>query len=341
MIKKLLPIAAAAALALVAGLAPAPAAHAQTVLRFSNWIPPTHPISKEVIEVWARQVEEATKGGVKVQVIPPLGGPPGHYDMVRNGTADLAFVVPSYTENRFVLTRGPEMPFYAADSTSASTAYWDMHAKHFAKVGEAQGVKVISVWVHGPGQFFTTSRKINSIDDFKGLKIRTAGGITNEVVKALGAEPFFAPAPQSYEVLSKGVADGIVFPLESIPGFKVEKAIKHALIVPGGMYRVSHSILMNEARWNALTAEQKAAIEKVSGRALAELAGGVWDKYDQEAIGVMKANGAEFTIASGQLLADIRARLGGLEAQWIEQAKGKGIDAAAVLKEFKSTVKAP
>ena len=334
MMKKLLLIAATAFLG-------TNAVQAQTVLRFSNWVPPTHPISTEVIGVWAKQVDETTRGSVKVQVIPPLGAPPGHYDLVRSGTADLVFHVWAYTESRFQLTRGPEMPFYAADSASTSPAYWDIHEKYFAKVGEAQGVKVITVWVHGPGQFFTTSRKINSINDFKGLKIRTAGGITNDVVKALGAEPFFAPAPQSYEVLSKGVADGIVFPLESIPGFKIEKAIKQALIVPGGLYRVAHTVLMNEARWNALTAEQKAAIDKVSGRAFAALAGKVWDKYDQEAIGVMKANGAEFTTASGQLLADIRARLGGLEAQWVAQARAKGVDGEAVLRELKAKVKAP
>jgi len=340
MLKRLLSSTALAAIVAVSAAAPHDA-HAQTVLRFSNWIPPTHPISREVIGAWAKQVEEATQGSVKVQVIPPLGAPPGHYDMVRSGTADLAFVVPSYTATRFVLTRGPEMPFYSADSRSASVAYWDLHEKQFAKVGEAQGVKVITVWVHGPGQLFTTNRKIASIEDFKGLKIRTAGGITDEVVKALGAEPFFAPAPQSYEVLSKGVADGIVFPLESIPGFKVEKAIKHALIVPGGMYRVAHSIMMNEARWNALTAEQKAAIEKVSGRALADLAGRTWDKYDDEAIGIMKAQGTEFTVASGKLLEDIRSRLGGLEAQWVQQAKGKGIDGEAAMKTLRSQVKAP
>jgi TRAP-type C4-dicarboxylate transport system substrate-binding protein len=134
MIKHVLSMAVTASMVLAVSLLAAAPAQAQTVLRFSNWIPPTHPISKEVIEVWAKQVEEVTKGAVKVQVLPPLGGPPGHYDMVRNGTADLAFVVPSYTETRFVLTRGPEMPFYAADSTSASVG---SRPAFFAKVSSS------------------------------------------------------------------------------------------------------------------------------------------------------------------------------------------------------------
>jgi hypothetical protein len=48
--------------------------------------------------------------------------------------------------------------------------------------------------------------------------------------------------------------------------------------------------------------------------------------------------GIEFTTASGQLLADIRSRLGGLEAQWIQQAKGKGIDGAKLAAEARALI---
>ncbi len=67
MLKRLLSSTALAAIVAVSAAAPHDA-HAQTVLRFSNWIPPTHPISREVIGAWAKQVEEATQGSVKVQV---------------------------------------------------------------------------------------------------------------------------------------------------------------------------------------------------------------------------------------------------------------------------------
>jgi hypothetical protein len=55
----------------------------------------------------------------------------------------------------------------------------------------------------------------------------------------------------------------------------------------------------------------------------------------------MKAAGTEFTTASGPLLADIRSRLGGLEAQWVQQARAKGVDGEAVMKELRARVKAP
>src|SRR5205823_14834935 len=99
--------------------------------------------------------------------------------------------------------------------------YW----KHFHKVGEYKGVKLLGVFTHGPGQMFT-KRPVKSIADVQGLKIRTGGGIAEQVAKALGASAFVKPAPESYELLSSGVADGVFFPLESIISFKLDTVLE-------------------------------------------------------------------------------------------------------------------
>ena len=52
----------------------------------------------------------------------------------------------------------------------------------------AKGVKLLAVWTHGPGQMFT-KKTIKTLDDFKNLKIRTGGGISAEVISALGGSP--------------------------------------------------------------------------------------------------------------------------------------------------------
>mgnify|MGYP006170649911 CR=1 FL=1 len=96
-----------------------------------------------------------------------------------------------------------------------SVAYSRIHWKHFHKVGEYKGVKLLAVWTHGPGQMFT-KKPINTLADFQNLKIRTGGGISAEVISALGGSPFFKPAPESYELLNSGVADGVFFPLWQI-----------------------------------------------------------------------------------------------------------------------------
>ncbi len=62
------------------------------------------------------------------------------------------------------------------------------------QANEFEGLKFGGIAMVGPYQVYTTKKQISTIDDFKGQKIREAGGVTKAVVEALGATPFFAPA---------------------------------------------------------------------------------------------------------------------------------------------------
>ena len=104
-------------------------ASAQTVLRFSNWLPPTHPITTQILQPWAANIEKATEGRVKVQFLPALGRPPAHFDLVRDGVADMALSVHAYTADRFPSAYGVTLPGYADDAESASVAYWRTYEK--------------------------------------------------------------------------------------------------------------------------------------------------------------------------------------------------------------------
>jgi TRAP-type C4-dicarboxylate transport system substrate-binding protein len=314
-------------------------ASAQTVIRFSNWVPPTHPVSTDVIGVWADRVKEATDGRVVVEVVSPLGNPPSHLDLVQNGVADAGFIVHGYTPERFPLTEGMELPFLADDSRSASIAYWKTYEKYLADANEHDGVKLIGLWVHGPAHFFTRDKEINTLDDMSGLKIRVGGGMAKYVAEDLGTVPFFAPASQSYEVISKGVADGIMFPTESVYNFKIGPAIGQALEVPGGLYRSSQGVVMNQAKWDALSPEDQAAIESVSGLALAELAAKMWDTQDALGREELIKGGTNFKTAEGALLDSIHDKLSVEETKWVEAGDGK-VDRKAVLDYFKEQIAA-
>ena len=109
-------------------LAASTSVQAQNVtLRFSNWLPPTHPMVTEMLNPWAKDVEQATEGRVKIQVLPPLGTPASHYDLVRNGVADMTIGVHSYTPERFKLTEMVELPMTAENAQVNSLAYWRDH----------------------------------------------------------------------------------------------------------------------------------------------------------------------------------------------------------------------
>ena len=150
---------------------------------------------------------------------------------MRDGLVDLSYVTASYTPARHILPLMAELPGAGETAEINSVAFSRIHWKHFHKVGEYKGVKLLAVWTHGPGQMFT-KKPIKSLADFQNLKIRTGGGIAEAVANALGGSAFVKPAPESYELLNSGVADGVFFPLESIVSFKLDKVIGQAHRVP-------------------------------------------------------------------------------------------------------------
>jgi len=226
--------------ALLAGLAAVPPALAQTTtLTMSSWVSPQHHLTANVLQGWATEVEQATNGRVKFTMLPKHpSAPPGTFDAVRDGLVDLSFVTASYTPARHILPLLAELPGSGDTALVNSVAYSRVYWKHFHKVGEYKGVKLLGVFTHGPGQMFT-KKPVKSIADVQGLKIRTGGGIAEQVAKALGASAFVKPAPESYELLSSGVADGVFFPMESIISFKLDTVLEQATLFPGGMYSSS------------------------------------------------------------------------------------------------------
>jgi TRAP-type C4-dicarboxylate transport system substrate-binding protein len=315
-------------------------ASAQTTWRFSNWVPPTHPLTVEVFNVWAKNVETATKGRVKIQFVSALGNPPSHFDLAKDGVADVTMGVNSYTANRFVLNEGVELPFLAPDAMSSCIAYWKTYNKFFKAADEYKGVHLLGIWTHGPGHIFTRDKKLASVADIAHLKMRVPGGLVNEIAKKLDTVPVFAPASQAYDVLSKGVADGIFFPTESVYNFKIGPVIHQALEIPNGLYRTAHFLVVNQAKWDALPADDKKAIESVSGEALAKLAGAMWDKADADGKAGLIKLGTQFTTASPAMMKDLHAKLDSMTQEWIDKANKKGVDGKAALAYYVEQVKA-
>jgi len=313
-------------------------AHAQTTLTFSSWVPPTHHLTIWQAN-WAAEVEKATSGRVKFQQLPKHpSAPPGTFDAVRDGLMDLSYVTASYTPARHILPLMAELPGAGETAEINSVAYSRIHWKHFHKVGEYKGVKLLAVWTHGPGQMFT-KKPINSLADFQNLKIRTGGGISAEVISALGGSPFFKPAPESYELLNSGVADGVFFPLESIVSFKLDKVIGQGTIFPGGLYSSSFGFFMNEGKWNKLSKQDQQIIEKYSFEFAARSNGQSWDKADQVGLNALKTAGAKVITAPAAMQEEARKRSGPIIEDWIKKASAKGVDAKAALEEFRAELK--
>jgi TRAP-type C4-dicarboxylate transport system substrate-binding protein len=313
-----------ALVALIAGVVAVaqPALAQTTTLTMSSWVSPQHHLTANVLQGWATEVEKATNGRVKFTMLPKHP----------------SFVTASYTPARHILPLMPELPGSGETALINSVAYSRIYWKHFHKVGEYRGVKQLGVFTHGPGQMFT-KKPVASIADVQGLKIRTGGGVAEAVAKALGASAFVKPAPESYELLSSGVADGVFFPMESIISFKLDTVLEQATLFPGGMYSSAFGFFMNEDKWNKLPKQDQEAIEKLSGEHIARLAGNSWDEADKKGMEALKKSGVKIVEANPAFVAEVKKRSAPIIEKWITDANAKGIDGAKVLAEFREELK--
>jgi TRAP-type C4-dicarboxylate transport system substrate-binding protein len=312
----------------------------ETVLRMSNWLPQSHPIVKDMMIPWAEQVKEATDGRVEVQILDaPLGPPPAHFDLAANGVADITYGVHGYTPGRFTLTEIAELPFLADTSEALSVAFWRIYESELAEADEHRGTKVLGVFTHGPGLLFTNGVPVSPLESLEGAKIRVAGNITNKLAEAMGMVSIQAPSPQSYEILSGGIADGIFFPVESVPFFKLESLVDTALRAPGGLYNVSFFFVMNQAKFDSLSEEDQEAIESVSGEAFARMAGQAWDAADAAGMEVIGST-VEFHDATDEEMAALQEKAQPLFDDLAAIYEEKGVDFEAVLAKLKEEVAA-
>ncbi|HWS04172.1 MAG TPA: TRAP transporter substrate-binding protein [Burkholderiaceae bacterium] len=313
---------------------------AQTVFTVSSWLPPTHTLST-VQKNWCDALEKESTGRMKCNILPKgVVAAPGTFDAVRDGLADISYTVDGYTPGRFINTQVAEFPFLGDSAVATSVAYQRIYSKYFAPLGEHRGVKVLGVFTHGPGIIFNAKKPVATAADAASLKFRIGGGNINELSKAMGWNTTLKAAPESFELLSTGVMDGTFFPDESVASFKLSM-IKHATTFPGGLYNTSFVFMMNPAKYNSLSAQDKAVVDKLSGEPAARMFGEGWDKVDAASRdGVQKAQGVARIQADKAFVKAVADKQDYLETKWAAAAQVKGLtDPKKVLAEFRSEIK--
>ncbi|MBZ0130884.1 MAG: TRAP transporter substrate-binding protein [Rhodobacteraceae bacterium] len=261
---------------------------AEVTLTISSWAPPSHGVNAIIWPAMTKMIEEATNGRVTAEIKYGLTSPPAQYDLILDGGADFAWVFHGYTPGRFVATKMIELPGYMGSAEAASVAYWRAHEKYFAGLNEHKGVKVAGLMTHGEGVLHT-SKDIKSLADINGMKLRIGGGVAGDTGAALGATGINVPAPKVYETLASNAADGVMMPMEGKLSFKFYEVAKNTYTVPGGFYRGSFAIIMNQAAFDNLTADEQVALDKLFGENLSRVAGAAWDAMDAAGLGKLNA----------------------------------------------------
>lgn len=311
-------------------------ATAETTLRVASWLPPTHPQNAVVWPTWSKWVEEATEGRVKVAVEYGMGHPKTMFELVEDGVVDASFSYHGYVPGRFKLTQAVEQPLMGAGAEAASVAHWRIHQKYFAKANEHEGLEVIGLFTHGPGQI-QMANPITSLKDLEGKKIRLGGGVQAELGHRMGVTAVGAPAPKVYEMMQQGVIDGVFIPMGEQKSLRLKEVARNVVVLPGGMYLGSFAMFMNPDFLADLDPKDREAIMSVSGEKLSAMAGKAWDAGDAEGLEAAKEAGVNLTMVNkGDPLAEeFVALTKGMDEAFIESVADRGVDAKAALAELR------
>lgn len=306
------------------------AAHAQDVtLTISSWAPPTHGMNAIFFPKMIEAIEEATDGRVTGEIKYGLASPPAQYDLILDGAADITWIFHGYTPGRFVATKIIELPGYEGSAEAASVAHWRAHERFFADLNEHVGVKVIGLMTHGPGVLHS-STKVTELEQISGMKLRLGGGVAGDVGEALGATGINVPAPEVYTTLASNAADGVMMPMEGKAGFRLYEVAEHTYTVPGGFYRGSFALIMNQDRFDSMSAEDQAALSELFGEPLSEMAGEMWDEIDRIGLEALRENeDNSLTEANAEDAATWEELTEPIIASVLSEAADAGIDAAA------------
>lgn len=259
----------------------APAAFAGTNLTYSNFFPPTHAQS-QLAQAWCDEVKKRTGGQVTVQYFPGQTLTPARqaYDGVVNGLSDLAMGCFAYTRGRFPAMEALDLPLGYQSGVQATKAANLFVEKIQPK--ELGQVVVMYVHAHGPGLLFTRDKAVGTLEDMKGLKIRSHG-TSAKLVKALGGVPVTLPMPDTYQSLARGVVDGSFYPVESNLGWKLAETVKFGTWSLPVAYTTSFFVVMNKARWNSLPEGVKNTIRQIN-QEWAGKTGATWDEADKKGL---------------------------------------------------------
>lgn len=311
------------------------AAAQEFVFKLHHLLGAKAPAQTEMLEPWARKVEENAGGRVKIEIYPAMtlgGRPPELINQVRDGVVDLIWTVNGYTPGLFPRTEVMELPnVFKNDPVAANLALYDMFETQLKE--EYTGVEVMFLHVHAGQAIHMRDKEVRKPEDLAGTKLRIPTRTGAWVIEALGATPVAMPVPELPQALQKGVVDGALIPWEIIPPLKIQEQTDFQ-IEGADMERLgttSFQVSMNKARWDGLPDDIKKAFKDASGPDWWAEVGKVWRATDDFGIKMAVDAGNKHIVLTAEETTAFREKLEPVVQRWIDEVSGSGIDGKALV----------
>lgn len=282
----------------------------------------------QFLDAWAAAIKEASNGRIIINNFHggSLGGPKDSYNMVLDGTVDIAWGLPSFSPGLFPATDAIALPFIGVKtSLQASYALWELYDTTDYLKPEWSKVKVLLLHTNCDAPLIT-DKKITSVNDLKGMNMRINAGPPTEWAKLVGANPMNIGIGDVYAAMEKGVVDGV-----TSTGWDVVNAFKFYeqgdFFLDYAIHVNPYFLVMNTNSYNKLPDDLKAIMDQFSGYGALEIVGSRWADVKADVLNKINEAGKELYTLPAEEMAKFEDLGAQAREVWMADLKGKGIDA--------------
>ena len=317
-------------IAIGTGLGHFHAAHAQANLRFSTWHVPA---GRDVKTVWIPMLEELKKKSkdrihYTMFAGAALGKGQEHYDIVAKGLSDMGYFTATWTPGRFPLTDVLSLAAWVDGKDIATDIGNAMYQRILRQ--EFPGVKMVEL--NGCIQsFLWTKKPVRSLENARGLKIRSPGGHQTHYIKAIGAEPIFMPLGDVYLAMETGTVDGIVTCPPQFLAFKLHEVARYGVVATFGC--VSEGVVMNSESWKKIPEELKPVFDEVTHNPYQSTGGLTREVYKKMMEEITDKKVDLYHLAANEAERWYE-RFRDVTRKWVSDLEEKGLQAKEVVKMY-------
>ena len=200
---------------------------------------------------------------------------------------------------------------------------------------EYDDVKVLALWTTDVGVLHTVNQPVETLENLRGLKIRSPGPITNNLLEALGTTPVSMPINEVYDSLERGVVDGLVTPYSAITSFGLNEVLGHSTQVP--IYVSTLFLVMNKQTWQDLSSDDQEVVNQMAGEELSLQGARAYEEEREAGIEKLEESGVEIHELSEAEFASWREAGERVISEWIEEREAQGIPGRKVYETILET----
>lgn len=294
----------------------------------------------DVAQNFATAVDTRTNGRVKIQIssFPELGlAGPDTLRLVEDGTLGLAEIYPGYVGGDLPILDVAALWGLAPDNETylqlADALYPDM--KRIFK--ENTGGEVLYRLFYD-NQFFFSKAPMESLDDYKGKKIRQHSTVLGDMLSGLGAEGQFVAFAEVYTSLERGILDAGV--TGGLPGYGLRWfEVSDYLVGPIAGSFVASYVTMNKTRWEELPPDLQVIIKEEGAKAEAINLDLLRNKWSVEAIQTNEAAGMTHLPFTPEVEAKLHEiALDSIVPNWVKRVGGVDTEAVRLFNEIATPI---